>query len=241
MSATEADAPDWLDARDLQGVLGYEFEDISLLEMALQHSSFANEASGRQSNERLEFLGDSVLGSVVAHALYEAHPKWQEGDLSLALHNLVDQRSLARLGADLGVGSYLRLGRTERQSSGESKPGIVSDAVEAILGAIYLDGGLAPVEKLLRRVFASALAADAVPVQRDPKTRFQEWVMARTGVFPTYDCVGNSGIEGDENRFTVKAMMGDEAWGEGTARSKRKAEQLAATQALERADREGDE
>ncbi len=238
MSATEADAPDWLDARGLQAVLQYDFEDLSLLEVALQHSSFAHEASGRESNERLEFLGDSVLGVVVAHALYEAHPQWQEGDLSLALHSLVDQRSLAKLGVELGVGAYLRLGRTERQSAGETKPGIVSDAVEAILGAIYLDGGLAPVERLLKRVFASAFDPKAVPLQRDPKTRFQEWVMARTGTFPTYVCVGNSDIEGDENRFTAKVMVGEEGWGEGTARSKRKAERIAAAQALERVHRE---
>ena len=262
MSGRDSSKPEWLDVEGLQAVLGYEFESISLLETALQHSSFANEAANEAangaknevanrdtaeasrdsatcvSNERLEFLGDSVLGLVVAHALYEAHPTRAEGELTLALASLVDKRSLAKLGAELGIGAYLRLGRTERQSSGQTKPSILSDAVEAILAAMYLDGGLAPVERLLKREFASAFTVDAVLVQRDPKTRFQEWVTAEKGTLPEYECIGDSEINGDENRFSVKVMLAGETWGEGSAGSKRKAEQIAATRALERVDRE---
>ena len=266
MSRKDSSEPEWLDAKGLQAVLGYEFDSISLLETALQHSSYANEAANEAanevaneaanevaneaatgasrdpsacvSNERLEFLGDSVLGLVVAHALYEAHPSRAEGELTLALASLVDKRSLAKLGTELGVGSYLRLGRTERQSSGQDKPSILSDAVEAILGAMYLDGGLAPVERFLKRAFASAFTNDAILVQRDPKTRLQEWVAAEKGTLPEYECIGDSEINGDENRFTVKVMLEGETWGEGTAGSKRKAEQIAATRALERVDRE---
>lgn len=233
--------PEWLGAALLEAKLGYSFRSIELLETALQHSSYAHEKGlqgedSRQSNERLEFLGDSVLGVVVADALYNAHPKWAEGDLTLALQNLVNQRSLAKVATELGLGEFLRLGRTERQSFGANKPGILSDAVEAVLGAMFLDGGLAPVQEFLARVFEQGLSEDAVQAQRDPKTRFQEWMMARTNAFPTYECIGDNGIDGDENRFTVKVVMGEENWGEGTARSKRKAERLAAERALERVD-----
>jgi ribonuclease-3 len=222
----------WRDAAELQVALGYDFEQIELLETALHHSSYAYETTDCQSNERLEFLGDSVLGVAVAHILYETRADWAEGQLTMALSNLVDQRSLARLGAELGLGEYLRLGRTERQSAGEKKPGILSDAVEAVLGAMYLDGGLVPVARLLKRVFADAFVPDAPPVQRDPKTRLQESVMADLGVFPTYRCVGNSEIDGDENRFTVQVLIEETVCGEGVARSKRLAERQAAIEAL---------
>ncbi len=240
MSRSDSDQDAWPDAGGLEEILDYRFCDAALLEMALSHSSYAHEREGVASNERLEFLGDSVLGVVVAHALYEAHPDWSEGDLTLALQNLVDARSLAKLGGAWGIGPYLRLGRTEQQSGGDAKPGIVSDAVEAVLGAIYLDGGLAPVEALLRREFAGALRKGAPALQRDPKTRFQEWVMAQTGALPVYACTGDSEVEGGENRFTVVVMVEQERWGEGIGRSKRAAERMAATAALERMDREAE-
>lgn len=234
MSDVSNPEPEWPNASGLQVVLGHEFADIGLLETALQHASYTHEISAGDSNERLEFLGDSVLGVVVARALFEAHPNWAEGELTLSLQNLVDQRSLAKLAVELGIGPYLRLGRTEQQSGGVSKAGILSDAVEAILGAMYLDAGLPPVERLLRRVFAVAFDENAPRLERDPKTRFQEWVMARTGSYPTYKCVGDTGVDGDENRFTVEVYVGGEGWGQGTARNKRVAERLAATRAIER-------
>lgn len=229
-------APDWPAVAELEAVLDYEFKSIALLETALRHASYANEQKLGESNERLEFLGDSILGLVVAHALYQTHPEWSEGALSLALDKVVEQRSLASLALDLGIGPYLRLGRTEMQSAGATKPSILADAVEAILGAMYLDGGIAPVERLLGRVFESELSGDMLPPQRDSKTRLQEWVIARTGALPVYELTGNSEINGDDNRFTIRVLVGDENWGEGTARTKRRAEKLAATVALERAD-----
>jgi ribonuclease-3 len=239
VSATDSQQePDWPAVRELEPVLGHEFKSISLLETALRHASYAHETNAGESNERLEFLGDSILGLVVAHTLYAAHPDWSEGDLSLTLQHVVEQRSLAKLALKLGIGPYLRLGRTERQSAGKTKPSILADAVEAILGAVYLDGGLAPVERLLNRVFESELSRDAYPLQRDSKTRFQEWVMAQTGAFPVYECTGNSEVDGADDRFTVQVRVADECWGEGTARSKRRAQQIAATVALERVDRE---
>ncbi len=225
------------EAGELEDHLGYRFRDRALLENALQHSSYANERDDVASNERLEFLGDSILGLAVAHALYEAHPDWNEGDLTLALQNLVDAKSLAKLAERWELGSYLRLGRTEQQSKGGQKPGILADAVEAVLGAIYLDGGLEPVAGLVREVIRDRLEPGAAPTRRDPKTRLQEWVMAQTGNFPTYSCVGDSEVEGDEQRFTVEVHVEGESWGEGVGRSKRLAERAAASAALERVDR----
>ena len=238
MSGTDGETDARRDPGELEETLAYRFADRRLLETALCHASFAHETEGVRSNERLEFLGDAVLGLVVAHALHEAHPQWSEGDLTRALQNRVDARSLARLGSQWDVGAYLQLGRTERQSGGNSKPGILSDAVEAVLGAMYLDGGLACVETLLRREFAEALQSGAQPIERDPKTRLQEWVMARSGAFPVYECLVDTDVEGDEQRFTVEVRVGDERWGEGVGRSKRIAQRRAAESALERVDRE---
>ncbi|MDP6978341.1 MAG: ribonuclease III [Myxococcota bacterium] len=237
MSGREANEQEAPDLDELEQRLGYRFRDRARLQNALQHSSWANERKDEASNERLEFLGDSVLGIAVAHALYEAHPDWHEGELTLALQNLVDAPSLAKLAGRWGLGPFLRLGRTEQQSKGEQKPGILADAVEAILGAIYLDGGLEAVARLIREVIKDQLVTGKAPMQRDPKTRLQEWVMAETGGFPSYACIHDSEVDGDDARFTVQVEIGGEPWGEGVARSKRLAERGAATVALERVDR----
>ncbi len=237
MSPNDTDVFETEELEELEQRLGYRFRDRAHLENALQHSSWANEREGVASNERLEFLGDSVLGITVAHALYEAHPDWHEGELTLALQNLVDARSLARLAGRWELGPFLRLGRTEQQSKGDKKPGILADAVEAILGAIYLDGGLDPVAALIREIIKDQLVPGTPPMQRDPKTRLQEWVMAETSDFPAYTCIHDSEVEGDDARFTVRVEIGGEAWGEGIARSKRLAERAAAATALERVDR----
>ncbi len=217
----------------LEESLGYQFGNSALLETALQHSSYAHEVKAAESNERLEFLGDAVIGLVVAHLLFEAHPDWDEGELTRGLHQLVDRRALANLSRRLDIGAHLRLGRTEQRSSGSEKASILSDAAEAVFGAMYLDGGIAPVADLARRVFAAALSPGARPVQRDPKTRLQEWVMSKFGVFPSYECIADSGIEGDPERFTMQVSIEERSWGEGRAQSKRQAEQVAAGQALD--------
>lgn len=220
----------------LEGALEYHFIDRSRLVHALQHSSFshdrrADRAAGR-SNERLEFLGDSVLGLVVAHALYAAKPDWDEGRLTRALHSIVERRSLAPLARSLGVGPALRLGRTERQSSGEDKDSILADAMEAIIGAIYLDGGLAAARAFIERVFSDALAADAPEVERDPKTALQERTMAETGAFPSYAVIRDSEIEGDDDRFEVEVVLEDVRLATAIGRTKRAAERKAAARAL---------
>jgi len=216
----------------LERALGHEFEDRVLLEVALQHASYAHEKAGVESNDRLEFLGDAVLGLVVGHLLFEAHPDWQEGDLTRGLHQLVDRRALARLGRQLDLGSCLRLGRTEVQSAGQGKDSILADATEAVIAALYLDGGLDAVKEFALRVFSEALDPGAPRVIRDPKTLFQEWAMAEYGEFPSYQLTGDRGIEGHELRFAVSLSVRREEWARATGRSKRAAERLAAERAF---------
>jgi ribonuclease-3 len=220
------------DIRALEDALGYRFEDASLLVTALRHSSYAHEHAGIQSNQRLEFLGDAVVGLAVAHLLFDAHRDWQEGDLTRGLHSLVDRRALSELGRELDIGPHLELGRTEIQSQGHTKSSVLADATEAVIAAIYLDGGLEPVVALARRVFAAALEEGAPRVSRDPKTHLQERVTARLGEFPRYELVADSEVEDDPARFTVRVKIAEEAWGEGVGRSKRLAERAAAEQAL---------
>jgi len=220
---------------DLEAALGYRFRERELLCVALRHSSYAHENVSVESNERLEFLGDAVIGLVVADLLYEAHRDWSEGDLTRALAALVDRKALSGLAREFGLGDCLALGRTERRSAGSDKSTILADAMEAVIGAIYLDGGLEPVRDLVRGRYASALAPDAPRVERDPKTHLQELVMALRGEFPSYHLVSDSGIEGDERRFEVEVRVQGERWALGTGRSKRRSERDAAQQALPRA------
>jgi ribonuclease-3 len=236
-AAAEASRADALDR--LEAALGYRFDRRALLENALSHSSYAHEKSTPDAgavvhNERLEFLGDAVLGLAVANALYRAKPDWREGDLSRALHSLVDGRSLSKLARSLELGSVIRLGRTEQQSGGKDKPSILENAMEAVIGAVYLDGGLDATSALVDRVFGEALAADAAPVRRDPKTELQERVMAAEAEFPGYRVVNDSLIEGDERRFTVEVVVRGNALARGVGRTKRSAERLAAAAALEK-------
>ena len=221
------------DLETLEKALGRVFGDSALLETALTHSSYANENPGLADSERLEFLGDSVVGMVAAQLLYRAHPAWPEGDLTRGLHQLVDRRGLAALARRFELGRYIRLGRTELRSAGNDKDTILADAMEAVLAAMYLDGGIEPVEHFCRTHFAEALVAEAPRVALDPKTGFQEWVMTQFGVFPTYRTTDDSGIEGDEDRFTVELLIRGEPVGRGTARSKREAERRAAAVAHE--------
>lgn len=226
---------------ELEAALGHRFADASLFATALRHASYAHErareAGGEadpesESNERLEFLGDAVLALVVAEALYAAKPDWREGELTRALHAIVEGGSLAALAESLGVGAVMRLGRTEESSGGASKPKVLEDAMEALIGAMYLDGGLDPVRRFVGARFAEAVAADAVPVERDPKTELQERLMREVGEFPSYRLTGDTGIEGDDLRFSVEVLSKGEVLGRGTDRTKRRAEKAAAREAL---------
>jgi len=218
----------------LEDLLGHQFCDPDLLERALWHPSYAHEVDGTRGNERLEYLGDAVLDLVVAELLFRAHPDWEEGDLTRVRASLVNTESLARWARELGLAEHLRLGRTERKSGGEEKNSILASLVEAILGALYLDGGLAPVRALAVSAFAPMLAAGVLPTPADPKTRFQEWAHASLGQTPRYQVLTDSGVENAEDRFVVQVFVDSELQGEGSGRSKRSAERAAAEAALER-------
>jgi ribonuclease-3 len=221
-------------AESLADVLGYTFRDQTLLETALSHPSFAHETDGSRGNERLEFLGDAVLGLVIAQRLYQAHPEWAEGDLTRARAALVNQRALAARARELGLGGFVKLGRTERRSAGEEKDSILANCFEALVGALYLDGGLECAGAFLQRIFGLAVERDTSALRRDAKTEFQEWAHAHFRITPCYEAVADSGTDNDERRFTVDVRIGSETWGRGVGRSKRSAEQAAAEAALER-------
>jgi ribonuclease III len=218
--------------------LGWTFRDPSLLETALTHPSAAFERDGSRGNERLEFLGDAVLDLVVAELLFEEHPDWREGELTRARAALVNATSLAARARELGLADYLVLGRTEERSGGEEKERILANLFEAVLGALYLEGGLAPVAALVRRAFAGALASREEVLRRDPKTLFQEWAHATLRETPRYRTLEDSGVEEAEDRFRVSVEVAGTCFGAGTGRTKRAAERAAAREALLRASRE---
>ena len=219
---------------ELEKALGHHFGDPALLDIALAHPSYAHEIDGSRGNERLEFLGDAVLDLAVARLLYDTHPRWSEGDLTRARAALVNTRMLAGCARELGIGNHARLGRTERKTGGADKERILANVFEALVGALYLDAGLAPVTALAQRLFAELLVPGSDPLGADPKTRFQEWSHADRGATPRYNAVADSGVENDEARFVVEVRLAGEVWGQGTGRTKRAAERAAAEAALSR-------
>lgn len=221
-------------ATSIDAALGYEFADRALLELALTHTSYAHEDDGGRGNERLEFLGDAVLDLAISEILYQVHPEWHEGDLTRTRAGLVNQKSLARQARNLELGRFIKLGRTEMRSGGCDKDSILANCFEALIGAIYLDGGLAPVEGFVRQVYGDALASDAGRHRRDAKTEFQEWAHARFRQTPRYAMVGDSAEDDDDARFSVEVSIGAEVWGRGVGRSKRIAEREAAAAALKK-------
>jgi ribonuclease-3 len=223
---------------ELFAKLGHHFDEPALLATALTHASAAFERDGTRGNERLEFLGDAVLDLVVARLLYLAHPDWREGELTRARSALVNTRFLARQARALGLADYLVLGRTERRSGGAEKERVLANLFEAVIAAIYLDGGIEPVFGLVERCFGEALAGEAT-LQRDPKTRFQEWAHATLRETPRYTVLEDTGVEEAEDRFTVAVTVNGEAWAHGSGRSKRAAERAAAAGALARLEHEG--
>ncbi len=218
---------------------GYAFGDTALLEVALTHPSAAYERDRSGGNERLEFLGDAVLDLAVARLLFAAHPDWREGELTRARAAIVNTRSLARRARHLELGPLLRLGRTEQRSGGERKERVLANLFEAIVGAMYLDGGMEPVLALVERVFGGEIKSVAL-LERDPKTRFQEWAHAALRETPRYRLLADSGVDEAEDRFSVAVEVAGATWGEGTGRSKRIAELAAADVALIKASQHGE-
>jgi len=201
--------------------------DAALLERALTHRSFAYENGGLPTNERLEFLGDSVLGLIVTDALYTTHPDLPEGQLAKLRASVVNMKALADVARAIGVGQWLRLGRGEEATGGRDKSSILADTLEAILGAAYLDGGIAAATGVVRRLFDPLLAAAAARgAGLDWKTSLQELTAARLLGVPEYT-VSEQGPDHAKS-FTATALIGGQPLGTGTGHSKKEAEQRAA-------------
>ena len=211
----------------LEEKLGYTFQDRSLLEQALTHSSCANESRGKlQSNERLEFLGDSILGMVVADHLYRNHPDLPEGELTRTRAALVCEESLVEAAQMLNLGAHLRLGKGEEAGGGRHRPSIQADAVEAVLAAVYLDGGIGSARKIIQKYILSREVA-GLTKPRDYKTALQELVQRESDQVLKYQLVGEEGPDHDTRLF-VEVTLNGTTIGSGSGRSKKEAEQMAA-------------
>jgi ribonuclease-3 len=212
------------------------FDDPGVLDTALTHKSYLGDmvdASG-ESNERLEFLGDAVLSIVTSGYLYSKHPMWAEGKLAKARSRIVCESSLAQAARRIDLGGFLRLGRGEEQSGGNERPSILSNALEAVFGAIYLDCGLELAQEFILKSLAPELAAaDEDTSGYDYKSMLQERAQARYKITPTYSIVSETGKD-HKKTFTAEVWIGDRLLGRGEGASKKSAEQAAAQQALER-------
>ena len=217
--------------RELEKKLNYTFRNPALLEEALNHSSYANEhrGAGLHSNERLEFLGDSVLGFVTAEFLFARHPDLPEGDLTRMRAALVCEQSLYEVAKLLDLGRYLRLGKGEEAGGGRERQSILADAVEAVFAAVYLDSGMEEVRSLIYRVLLSH--APAAEERRDYKTTLQEVIQRKSGQVLTYHMVSESGPDHNKT-FTFAVHLNGEPIGQGSGHSKKEAEQAAARDAL---------
>jgi ribonuclease-3 len=226
--------------QELARRLGHRFKNLELLGQALRHSSFAHENPGSgPSNELLEYLGDAVLGLTVSKLLLQHFPEGSEGELSRARAALVNARQLAALARRLGLGACLLLGRGEESHLGREKPSLLADALEAVLAAAFLDGGLRAAEKLTRRWFSPLLPSLATLPWQDFKTALQELTQARFKTSPTYHLVSESGPAHDRH-FLVEARLRDQPLARGEGRTKKQAAQTAARAALERLREEGE-
>lgn len=222
--------------RELERRLGRRFRRRQLLESALTHRSYANEKELESNYERLEFLGDSVVGLVTAEWLFTEHRGVSEGKLSAHKSRLVSGPVLASFGRDLGLGDFIRVGVGEGRSGGREKDSILSDVVEAVIGAVFLDGGWKPARRLVRRMLDGDASDSPDAELKDPKGRLQEFLQARGRGLPRYRLADAQGPD-HEKTFVVDCLIGDEVEGSGEGSSKKRAEQLAAAAALERLQR----
>ena len=219
--------------KELEEAMGYRFRNISLLQNAVTHSSYANERyhNSLMSNERLEFLGDSILGMVVAEHLYRNFPDRPEGELTRMRADMVCEKTLARVAARFLLGKHLLLGHGEEQGGGRSRDSILADAVESVIAASFLDGGMEPARRFIGRFILSD-----VPVTRmhnvDYKTTLQELVQQKKNQVLSYALVGESGPDHDKV-FLVEVSLNGQVVGSGSGSSKKRAEQDAARQAME--------
>ena len=221
---------------ELEAGLGYTFRDKSILENALTHSSYANEnrERGLRDNERLEFLGDSILGFVVADYLYRSFPDRPEGELTRIRALLVCEDSLHEVAQRLELGKHLKLGNGEESCGGRTRPSILADATEAVFAAVYLDGGISAAGALIHRVLLDTEREEvAEEKRRDYKTILQEFVQRTPNQTLSYRLFGESGPDHDKT-FYFEVLLNGGAEGKGAGRSKKEAEQMAAKDALEK-------
>ena len=223
------------DLNECMDKLGYRFREDGLLRRALTHSSLAVEQHRMgEDNERLEYLGDAVLEHLVSRHLYDTHPEMREGALTRLRSSLVCEEALAVAARRLGLGEYLLLSRGEEQCGGRKKDSILSDAFEAVLAAIYLDGGLAEAQKLVQDYVLCAEGQEKRSSSKDSKTAFQELVHAdHKGRTIRYELVSESGPD-HKKEFTMRVLVDDIEWGVGSGPSKQAAGQAAAQMAMER-------
>ena len=220
--------------QELEKKLNYTFKNPALLSEALSHSSYANEhrSARLSSNERLEFLGDSVLGFVTAEFLFARHPDLPEGDLTRIRAALVCEQSLYEVARKLDLGRFLKLGRGEEAGGGRERTSILADATEAVFAAVYLDGGIQAASDLIHRVLLQAEREEAVEERRrDYKTALQELVQRQADQVLTYRMVGEHGPD-HAKVFSAEVLLNGVALGTGTGHSKKEAEQAAARSAL---------
>lgn len=220
--------------KTLETKLGYQFQNPKLLDHALTHSSYANEhhLGSISSNERLEFLGDSVLGMIVADHLYRTFPDLPEGDLTRIRANLVCEGSLVLVAKEWDLGRYLKLGKGENACGGRSRPSILADAVEAVLAAVFLDGGLAHDRDIIQRFLLDRME-QVNRASRDHKTYLQELVQRKSGQVLSYELIGEAGPDHNKT-FQMQVLLNGQPIGQGTGHSKKEAEQAAANAAIER-------
>ena len=220
--------------KDLEAAIGYRFQNIQLLQNALTHSSYANERwhNSLLSNERLEFLGDSVLGMLVAEYLYHNFPNRPEGELTRMRADMVCEQTLAAAANRIGLGSHLLLGHGEEQGGGRSRNSILADAMESVIAACFLDGGMEAALKVVQQFILVE-----VPVNKlhnaDYKTKLQELVQQKKNQTLSYKLVGQSGPDHDK-QFDVEVSLNGQVVGSGSGSSKKRAEQMAARSAIEK-------
>ena len=226
---------------DLEQQLGHRFADAALCETALTHKSWLNEApaSARTDNERLEFLGDAVLNLAVSDMLMRRVPDRSEGELSKTRAVIVSETGLAAVSEGLGLGAWIFLGRGETQAGGRRKLSILADALEALIGAVYLDGGFAAAYAVSRKLLALAVEESEKGLRLDYKSRLQERSQALLQQTPRYVVVGQDGPDHDKT-FWVSITLGDRELGRAPGKSKKEAEQNAAALALAELEDRGD-
>ncbi len=215
----------------LEAVLGYAYNERALLQRALSHSSYANEHGTGMSYERLEFLGDSILGFVAADFLYRSFPEKQEGELTRIRAELVCENNLAAVARSIGLGEYLLLGHGEQHSGGRDRAGILCDVMESLIAAAYLDGGLQAARGIIERLVLPRLSRTANP--RDYKTELQELVQRKRDQLLSYELIDENGPP-HCREFVVRVLLNGEPIGNGTGTSKKRAEQAAAAEAIAR-------